>query len=163
MRWSFGIFPPQTLPAAHSLDARHGRIEHRRLYVSDGLNSYVEWVGVGQVMCLERRRVRKCSGEMLSQQRHFYITSLDRQRAKPTELLALCRGHWTIENRSHYVRDVVFHEDASQVRKGALPQVLAAFRNLTLTLLRRWGVTAIRKAFIENAAKPFRILAYLYQ
>lgn len=146
-----------------SLDAGHGRIEQRRLHTSDRLNDYVEWLGVGQVMCLERVRLCKRTGEILSQERHFYITSLDRQRGQPHTLLALCRGHWTIENKSHYVRDVVFHEDASQVRKGALPQVLAAFRNLILTLLRRWGITAIRKALIQNAAQPFRILAYLFQ
>jgi predicted transposase YbfD/YdcC len=120
-------------------------------------------VAVGQVLCVERRRVAKCTGEVLSHEGHFYVTSLDRQRGQPQTLLALCRGHWTIENRSHDVRDVVFHEDASQVGKGALPQVLAAFRNLILTLLRRWGVTAIRKALIQNAAQPFRILAYLVQ
>jgi predicted transposase YbfD/YdcC len=148
---------------AQTIDARHGRIEYRRLWISDRLNEYVEWPQVGQVVCLERVRIGKQTGEILSRERHFYITSLDRQRGQAPEVLALCRGHWTIENKTHYVRDVTFHEDTSQVRKGDLPQVLAAFRNLTLTLLRRWGVTAIRKDFIENAAKPFRILAYLYQ
>jgi predicted transposase YbfD/YdcC len=151
------------VPLARSLDARHGRIEQRRLYASDRLNDYVEWVAVGQVACVERVRIRKGKAEVLSQQRHFYVTSLEPQRATPQQLLALCRGHWTIENKSHYVRDVVFHEDASQIRQGTLPQVLAAFRNLTLTVLRRWGVTTVRQAFIENAAQPFRILAYLYQ
>jgi predicted transposase YbfD/YdcC len=162
-KWNFGTFPPQTVPGSHSLDARHGRIEQRRLYVSDRLNDYVEWAAVGQVACLERVRIRKRTGEVLSQQGHFYVTSLDPQHATRQQLLRLCRGHWTIENKSHYVRDVVFHEDTSRVRKGTLPQVLAAFRNVTLSLLRRWGVTAVRTAFIENAAQPFRILSYLYQ
>lgn len=148
---------------AQTVDAQHGRIETRRLYTSERLNAYVEWVGVGQVLCLERVRRRKRTGEILAHERHFYITSLDRERGAPSVLLALCRGHWTIENKVHWMRDMVFHEDACRVRKGGLPQVLAAFRNLTLTLLRRLGVTAIRNAFIQNAAQPFRILAYLWQ
>ncbi len=61
-----------------------------------------------------------------------------------------------IENRVHYVRDVTLREDASQIRKGNSPQVMAAFRNLILTLLRRAGVTNIATALIHNAVNPLR-------
>jgi hypothetical protein len=52
-------------------------------------------------------------------------------------LLELNRGHWCIENRLHWVRDVTFDEDRSQVRKGHGPQVLASLRNFVIAVLRR--------------------------
>ncbi len=58
-------------------------------------------------------------------------------------MLTLARGHWGIENRLHYVRDVTLGEDASRVRTGAAPQVLAALRNAVLALLRATGATNI--------------------
>jgi hypothetical protein len=79
----FRDISPQTMPLAHSLDARHGRLEQRRLYANDRLNDYVEWVAVGQVACVERVRIKKASGEVLSQQRYFYVTSFEPQPAAP--------------------------------------------------------------------------------
>ena len=61
-------------------------------------------------------------------------------------MLALARGHWGIENRLHYVRDVTLGEDACRVRSDAAPQVLAALRNVVLTLLRAAGHTNIAAA-----------------
>ena len=66
-------------------------------------------------------------------------------------MLRLWRGHWGIENRLHYVRDVTFGEDASPVRTGAAPQVLAVLRNLVLALLRNAGSTNIAAALREHA------------
>ena len=65
----------------------------------------------------------------------YAITSLSPARAKPEQLLKIWRGHWGIENRSHYVRDVTFGEDACRVRSGDAPQILAALRNATISLL----------------------------
>jgi predicted transposase YbfD/YdcC len=68
-----------------------------------------------------------------------FITSLELQWSA-ADLLALVRGHWRIENTLHYVRDVTLGEDASTIRSGAAPRVLAALRNTVLGLLhcRRW-------------------------
>ena len=57
------------------------------------------------------------------------ITSLGRERADAARLLALVREHWGIENGSHYRRDVTLGEDASRIRTGSAPQVMAALRN----------------------------------
>ena len=54
-------------------------------------------------------------------------------------LAALWRGHWTIENRRHYVRDVTLGEDACQVHTGQAPQALACLRNAVISLLRGAG------------------------
>lgn len=81
--------------------------------------------------------------------------------ADPDRLLALARGHWSIE-RQHWLRDVVFGEDASHVRTGAAPQFLAALRNAILTVLRRTGSTAIaaaRRTFAAHPSKAFALIA----
>lgn len=62
------------------------------------------------------------------------ITSLGPKRADAGRLLGLTRGHWGIENGSHYRRDVTLGEDASRVRKGSAPQVMAALRNTVIHL-----------------------------
>lgn len=56
-------------------------------------------------------------------------------------LLAVVRGHWQIENRLHYRRDVALHEDASLVRMGQAPQVLATLSNLVCGMTARAGVS----------------------
>lgn len=158
----FDDFSSQIGPHTTTVELGHGRIERRTLYVTAALNDYLDWPAVGQAGLIERVRVAKNSGQLLSHQREFFVTSLSPQRASPAQLLQINRGHWTIENKSHYVRDVSFNEDASRVRKGSAAQAMAAFRNLTLAMLRRVGVTRIREAFIKNSVQPLNTLSYLY-
>jgi hypothetical protein len=66
----------------------------------------------------------------------------------------LNRGHWSIENRLHYVRDVTFDEDRSQIRTQNAPRVMATLRNLAISLFRWLGSTNIAKTLREMAAKP---------
>ena len=61
----------------------------------------------------------------VSQETRYFITSA-RERADAGTLLRWARGHWSIENRSHYVRDVTLGEDASRIRKGGGPEIMAA-------------------------------------
>lgn len=63
------------------------------------------------------------------------ITSLPPDRANAKRLLELVREHWRIENSLHHIRDVTLGEDASRVRCGTAPQVLAALRNVAVHLL----------------------------
>ncbi len=46
------------------------------------------------------------------------------------------RCHWHVENRLHWVLDVVFHEDLSRLRSGAGPQNMATVRHMAMNLLR---------------------------
>jgi hypothetical protein len=144
-------------------NAGHGRLERRTLTSTTLLNDYLDWPAVGQVFCLERERFSKATRQLLSRDRHCFVTSLTPAQADPATLLALTRAHWTIEKQSHHVRDVSFHEDASQVRTGHLPHVLATLRNTTLTALRPLGLSAIQSAFVRNSARPFATLAFLVQ
>lgn len=131
----------------------HGRIETRRLWASPALVSYSDWPGLAQALCLERTVTTKRTGER-SQECRYAVTSVGPARGGACELLSLWREHWAIENQLHWVRDVTLHEDASRVRSGAAPQVMAALRNAVLTLLRAQGTHAIAAARRKLASQP---------
>ena len=82
-------------------------------------------------------------------------------RADATFVLGRLRAHWTSENGSHYVRDATFTEDHSQVRTGSIPQVMTAFRNTAIGLLRSHGEPNIAAACRRLAAHLGQALALL--
>jgi hypothetical protein len=88
----------------------------------------------------------------MSEEVTYGVTSLGWEEADAAKVEALWRGHWGIENKVHYVRDVTFGEDASRIHVGHAPQVMAALRNGLLTLLRSTGVTNIADALRSYAA-----------
>ena len=140
-------------------EGRHGdRWERRRLWTSAALNEYLDWPGLGQVCCVERTRRRKGKESV---EWAYAITSLPPERADAARLLEIWRGHWGIENQVHWVRDVVFGEDQSQVRSGSAPQLLAALRNLVLGLLRLSGVKNIAAALRHYGWKPWETLTLI--
>ena len=150
---------PPVRPAEAVQKSRHGdRREVRKLQASCALNEYSDWPRLAQVCRIEREVTRK--GETTVEVA-YAVTSLWPHEAGPKRLLELNRGHWGIENRLHYVRDVTLGEDASQVRTGSAPQVMAALRNATIGLLRMAGATNIAAALRRNSAHPEEALAML--
>ena len=142
------------------MDIGHGRIEQRNLTTSEALVGYSDWPGLAQVFELGRHVVfQKTGAERVEVV--YGVTSLRPERATPGRLLALVRGQWQIENQSHWVRDVTFDEDRSQVRCGNIPQVMAALRNTTIGLLRWAGHTNIAAACRRLAAQPVQALALI--
>jgi predicted transposase YbfD/YdcC len=139
--------------AAATVDLGHGRIEQRWLQTSTILAGYSDWPGLAQVFRLERHVILKKTGEV-REEVVAGVTSLAPERADAARLLALVRGHWSIENRSHWVRDVTFDEDRSQVRCGHIPQVMAALRNTVIGLMRWAGYTNMAAACRRFAAQP---------
>jgi predicted transposase YbfD/YdcC len=139
--------------AAATLDLGHGRIEQRGLQTSDVLRGYSDWPGLAQVFRLERQVIVKKTGEV-REEAVVGVTSLAPEQADAARLLALVRGHWHIENQSHWVRDVTFDEDRSQVRCGNIPQVMAALRNTVIGLMRWAGYTNIAATCRRFAAQP---------
>jgi len=115
---------------------------------------------LAQVFAIERRVTRKSSGAERAEI-VYGVTSLSRERASATQVLELVRGHWHIENKSHWVRDVTFDEDRSQVRVSSLPQVMAALRNTAIGLMRVAGETNIAAACRRFAAQPWSALALI--
>jgi hypothetical protein len=72
----------------------------------------------------------------------FWISSAE--RIPPECWNEWIRGHWRIENGSHYVRDVAFDEDASRIRKN--PDIVARLRSFAYNLIRTSGVRNIKNA-----------------
>jgi predicted transposase YbfD/YdcC len=91
----------------------------------------------------------------------YAVTSLTFAQASPARLADLIRGQWAIENGLHYVRDVTFAEDASQLRTGTAPQVMACLRNLAIGALSRAGPVNLAAALRRHARDPARPLATL--
>jgi hypothetical protein len=107
----------------------HGRTEKRTLKTTTVLTLGQKWAGMKRGFELTRERT--IEGVTTVEVVHG-ITSLSGQEADAARLLDMTRGHGGIENGLHDVRDVTMGEDASRVRNGSAPQVLAALRNLVI-------------------------------
>ena len=108
---------------------------------------------------VERRR--RDGSTTTSETVSYGVTSLTRRKAKPIDLLSLRRGHWSIENKVHWRRDVIFGEDDSQVRSGQAPRAMASLRNLTINVLHLAGADSIVSALrhcAQNLASLARLL-----
>jgi predicted transposase YbfD/YdcC len=138
----------------------HGRRERRELVSSSVLAGHVDWPGLEQIFRIDRERQHFQSGKC-EQETVYGITSLSAKQAGPRKLLEYARGHWLIENQSHYVRDVTFDEDRSQVRCGNTPHVMAALRNTAIGLMRLAGHLNIAAACRFYAAHPSHAVALL--
>jgi hypothetical protein len=114
------------------------------------LNGYLDWPGVAQVCRIESAVTE--GGETTCEV-SYAITSVPRARGGAAALLGWHRGHWGIENRVHYVRDVTMGEDSNRTRVGSGPQVLAALRNAVISHLRIAGSTNIAASLRRNAAR----------
>ena len=157
--------PPPPRPAYHldqvtTIDKGHGRLETRTLERTCALNDYVDWPGVGQVLRRTCQRIILKTGQV-SEEVTYGISSLGWAEAGAAQVEALWRGHWGIENKVHYVRDVTMGEDAGQIHVGQAPHALAALRNGLLTLLRSTGVTNIADALRSYAASLEETLALI--
>lgn len=146
-----------TFKTAQTVDAGHGRIEKRRITTSNALVGYSDWPGHQQVFQIERTVVFKKTSQQ-REQTVYGITSLTPDQAAPDRLLCLSRHHWHIENQSHWVRDVTFDEDRSQVRSHSIPQVMAALRNTVIGLIRWAGNTSIAATCRRFSAQPWSAL-----
>ncbi|MFT3872309.1 MAG: ISAs1 family transposase [Nocardioides sp.] len=150
--------PWNKVPAgARSTDRGHGRRATRTIKVIDAptLPGWPEFTGVSQVAQL-RRTVTKAGKK--SVEVVYLITSAHARDAAPALLAAWVQGHWAIENKLHWVRDVTYDEDRSQVRTGVLPRVMATLRNTALNLLRLTGYDDIAAATRHHSRDPERAL-----
>jgi predicted transposase YbfD/YdcC len=123
--------PRRPLGQAHTLRLAHGRLEERTLLAVQAPPD-LGFPYARQVLRLHRRRVDKCTGEVLTDETAYAVTSLGPEQASPAQLVRLWRRHWWIENCAHWIRDKVFGEDASTTHTGTAPQAFAAFRTLVL-------------------------------
>lgn len=143
----------ETIAEVVEYDQHGTRIEERRLRATSILKDYVEFPLVEQVLEIKRFVKDKKSAKERFEV-GYAITSLSEEKASPKQLLKIWREHWHIENKLHYVRDVTFGEDSSQVRAGNLPQAMASLRNTAIGALRNFGFENIASALRKCSAKP---------
>lgn len=114
-----------------------------------------KWAGLAQGFELTRQRTIQ---DQTTIEVVYGITSLSPDRGGPSRLLSYVRDHWGIENSLHYVRDVTLREDASRVRKGNAPQVLAGLRNAVVHLLASVDAPSRPAAVERLGARPAEAL-----
>lgn len=152
--------PWRDVPVADDTrDRGHGRTERHTLKVT-AVAAGLGFPHAAQAIQIIRRR-RRLRGKKWSTETVYAITSLNPAQASPAYLAEVIRGHWTIEDRLHWVRDVTFGEDLSQVRTGNGPRVMATLRNLAIGILRLTGATNIAAALRHHSRRPHRPLQIL--
>nr|WP_277605868.1 ISAs1 family transposase [Glycomyces sp. L485] len=130
----------------------HGREELRTVQtLALGEAFVLDFPAAAQVIRVER--VRR-EGHRESVEVCYYLTNLAFEDATATQLATWIRSEWHIENRLHWVRDVTFDEDRSQIRTGTGPRIMATLRNLVISLLRLAGETNIAAGLRRCANRP---------
>lgn len=159
---TYFVDPLASFEQATTVDLQKGRKEVRSIKLTTAMNGYLQrmWPGVAQVAQLTRTVTVAKTG-ITTTQVVYLITTLSCDKASPARVLELVRGHWGIENRSHYVRDVTFLEDRSKLRTGHAPQIMAALRNLAITLIHRHGSSQIASTRRSLSSHPERAFAWL--
>jgi predicted transposase YbfD/YdcC len=160
------------IPIAHrGQDTGHGRREVRTIQVADAPDD-LPFPHVKQVFLIERYVTRKIRRRKKGSGRYYTktvttaiavlgITSLSAGQVTPAQLARLVRGHWSIENKIHWVRDVTFREDASTVATRSRPRIMATLRNTAIGIIRQAGRTKIAATIREIKHDPHRLLAIL--
>jgi predicted transposase YbfD/YdcC len=147
------------LPWAHAPGLRrrgtgHGRAESRSIKVIDLDGTHTQALFPHARRAIKVVRRRRAGGHRPSIEIVYAVTSLDHRAADPRLLAAWLQGHWAIENSVHHVRDVTQREDASRIRLGAGPQLMAALRNTATNIARLDGHTNIAAAQRAAAWSP---------
>ncbi len=112
------------------------------------------------VQVAQIRRTRTTAGKK-SVEVVYIITSMPPAEAAPMQIATWVQGHWGIENKLHWVRDVVDDEDRSTARTGNAPRVMATLRSTAISLLRLTGINDIAKAtrhHARDATRPAKLL-----
>lgn len=144
-----------TDPGHHrEVDEGHGRIVHRQIWTTDAEG--IDFPAAVQVFRI-RRDTFDHTGQRLSKEIVHGITSLDLAQATAEAIAGFVRQHWGVENKIHWVRDVVFAEDHQNAYLGATAHAMALFRNLALALIRLAGHTQIKRTIEHIAADRMRI------
>ena len=147
--------------ACQTREKGHGRAERRTLKVT-AVAAGLAFPHAAQAIQIVRRR-RPLTGKKWSAETVYAITSLTVIQALPADLARIARGHWGIEDRLHWIRDVSYDEDRSQVRTGNGPRVMASLRNLAIAILRLTGHTSIAAALRYHARESGRPLQTITQ
>ena len=138
----------------------HGRLETRTLECSTAGTEHLVWPGMAQIVR------RTCEHTVIKTGKHsievsYGMTNLGSDEVRAADLEAVWRGHWTIKNRKHYVRDVTLDEDQGQADCGSTPQALASLRNALIDLMRQHVWNNLADALRQYGASVARVRALI--
>jgi predicted transposase YbfD/YdcC len=153
--------PWRAVPDADRDTARgHGRREIRTLKIVS-VSTGIAFPNAAQALRIRRRRHRLDQPKRFTTETVYAITDLRAHEARPAQLATWIRGHWNIENKVHWVRDVTYDEDRSQIRTGTGPHVMAALRDAAIGARRLTGMTNIAAAtrhYARDSTRPLKLL-----
>lgn len=160
--------PWKEVPAGdHTEEKSHGRRESRTLQVVQ-VAAGIGFPHARLAARITRTRVRATTGaaggtsRTTSTETVYAVTSLTWEEVRPAELARIIRGHWTIENGVHHIRDTTWDEDRCQIRTGTAPRVMATLKNIAIGLIRATapgaGIAATTRTL---GRKTDRLLALL--
>lgn len=151
--------PWRQIPVVHnSTDRGHGRLEHRRLKLT-AVGEGIEFPHARLAIQLHRRR-RPIASTTWTSETIYAVTDLNWRQGRPDRLTEAIRGHWAIE-ALHWIRDVSFGEDLSQIRTANGPANMATLRNFAVSRHRMAGDKNIAHACRHTSRHPNRALALL--
>ncbi len=140
-------------PVGHeTVEKGHGRLEIRKIWSSTAQNDLIEFPNVAQAFYIKRELTYLKSGKKAIDT-VYGVTSQPPEKASPEKILRQNRHHWGIETRMHWVLDVTFDEDRSQIRVLNGPMVMTCLRRFAISLLRIHGIKNIAEAFRRFWAK----------
>jgi predicted transposase YbfD/YdcC len=134
-----------------TLDKGHGRVEIRRYWISDNLESihHIEkWKNLTAVGMVESERHE---GDKVSIEKRYYILSF----FEIALFANTVRSHWGIENKVHWILDMTFREDESQIRRGNATHNLGVIRHMALNLLKKEGLSDIQTWNLSDVNEIF--------
>jgi predicted transposase YbfD/YdcC len=144
----------------HVIEERgHGRISRWTVWTTPATKN-IRYPHAAQVACISRH-IYNLGGVAVHREYAFMITSLEADEAGPARIAELARGHWGIENKVHWVRDVVWREDDHVAYVGNGPQIMAALRNLAMSLIRQRGITNVKQTLQAVARDSSRAIQLL--
>jgi predicted transposase YbfD/YdcC len=120
---------------AETVNGGHGRIEQRRIWVTDEVAWFAERGAWKNLRTLARVEARRTIGGKTSTEYRYYLSSLN--GSDPRRMLDLIRGHWGVENNLHWSLDISFREDDCRIRKGHGTENYSRLNRTALNLLKR--------------------------
>jgi predicted transposase YbfD/YdcC len=153
-------FPLVKNAAGHTVRERNrGRINTWETWTANA--GAINFPHAQQTACI-RRRTYDLDGQKTRQKYAFIITSLSAEDATAVDMNDHVRNQWGIENKSHYVRDTVWHEDAQHINNGTAPHIKATLTNTANSLLRLHGHIEIKRTTEWISRNPLRALPRLF-
>ena len=147
--------PDEFFSSTHTfIEKSHGRLTTRTLQLATAYPNEFDFPNIAQYGLLDQYTEFTSNKKKPREATFAIITDLPPQHSSPEQLLNYFRWEWTIENKSHYVRDEFFREDRSRIRSGQAPLAMATLRNLAIGVMRLLGLANIMNAIRHFTYRP---------